>query len=400
MVSFSITLKDSFILTDLAVKCNPEPKILKLLARLGVGFDCASMTEIESVCKETRVHPSRILYAHPRKEHEQAMCAVDRGVQHMTCDSVQELEMATQHYPTAKLLIRILTNDSDSICPLSEKFGAGAPFDKTEKLLRFARSKNLNIVGVSFHVGSGGSKPESFLKAIKDSRDVFDLAKQFGYDCNILDIGGGFTHDLFEDQAEYVNIGLEKYFSSDGNFTIISEPGRFYVSSAYLLATRVIGTKVPEKSGQLNQAYINEGVYGTLQNTISDHQIKVPKFLRKQNPSITGLRYKIWGPTCDSYDRITDCEMQGTISPGDWLYFEDMGAYTIPCATPFNGIRRDETIYFNSKTGESVTPGFWSSFIDALSDIFMRLAGKMNVFKRGELANKGRHIMSDKYAFV
>jgi diaminopimelate decarboxylase len=32
-----------------AVKCNPEPALLKLLAALGAGFDCASKAELETV---------------------------------------------------------------------------------------------------------------------------------------------------------------------------------------------------------------------------------------------------------------------------------------------------------------------------------------------------------------
>ena len=267
-------------------------------------------------------------------------------------------------------------------------------------MLRFARGNNLNIVGVSFHVGSGGSRPEHFLKAIKDARDVFDQAKQFGYDCNILDIGGGFTFDLFENQAEFVNIGLEKYFPCQDDLTVISEPGRFYVSSAYVLAARVTGTRQSENADQPMQAYINEGVYGTLQNTISDHQKKVPKFLRKQNPSNANPKYILWGPTCDSYDKINSCQVSGTISLHDWLYFEDMGAYTIPCATSFNGMDRSDTIYINDEAEECVFPGCGSGVVSALSDIFRYLVEKFNLLMGGKISNKGRHIVIDKNAFA
>ncbi|KAK5016459.1 Ornithine decarboxylase, partial [Cryomyces antarcticus] len=44
-----------------AVKCNPDPQVLRLLAGLGTGFDCASKAEIEQVLN-MGVDPSRIIY--------------------------------------------------------------------------------------------------------------------------------------------------------------------------------------------------------------------------------------------------------------------------------------------------------------------------------------------------
>lgn len=49
-----------------AVKCNPEPGLLRLLMALGTGFDCASKGELDMMLK-LGVHPSRIIFAHPTK---------------------------------------------------------------------------------------------------------------------------------------------------------------------------------------------------------------------------------------------------------------------------------------------------------------------------------------------
>ncbi len=49
-----------------AVKCYPEPGVLRLLAALGTGFDCASKGEVEMMLN-MGVHPSRIIFAHPCK---------------------------------------------------------------------------------------------------------------------------------------------------------------------------------------------------------------------------------------------------------------------------------------------------------------------------------------------
>ena len=311
------------------------------------------MPEIERVLA-LGVDPSRIIYAQPRKCRFQAKEAVDLGVLQMTTDSVGDIEHAAEDFPTAELLIRIAVDDSDANCPLSDKYGSGYPFDTTEELLQAAKDHNLNIVGVSFHVGSDATNPGAFTKALKDARYVFDQAAKLGYNCRVLDIGGGFTHDLFEKQAACINMGLDRYFSYKDDLIIIGEPGRFYVSSAFLLATRVTGrreNKAPGPDKLFDYAIdTNEGVYGTLQNTVSDHQKRIPKILRKQDPSNQPTKYKIWGPTCDSYDLINNhCKLPGVIDEGDWLYFEDMGAYTIACASNFNSIKRADTIYFTSR---------------------------------------------------
>lgn len=45
----------------------------------------------------------------------------------------------------------------------------------------------------------------------------------------------------------------------------------------------------------------------------------------------------LWGPTCDSMDQIAKDILLPNIEIGDWIVFKDMGAYTIPVASPFNG---------------------------------------------------------------
>jgi ornithine decarboxylase len=55
-----------------AVKCNPDPMILKALASLGAGFDCASRAEIEAVIS-MGVLPDRIIC----KLVEACLCRAD-----------------------------------------------------------------------------------------------------------------------------------------------------------------------------------------------------------------------------------------------------------------------------------------------------------------------------------
>ncbi|KAA6407435.1 MAG: ornithine decarboxylase [Lasallia pustulata] len=344
-----------------AVKCNPDPEILRLLAGLGTGFDCASKAEIEQVLS-MGVDPSRIIYAQPCKTKSYVRYAAQQGVKQMTFDNADELYKTKALFPNAELFLRILTDDSSSLCRLSLKFGAS--LDCTQELLELAKELDLNVVGVSFHVGSGASDPESFVKAVRDARVVFDQAAGFGYDMKTLDVGGGFTGDTFEKMALVLSEALDEHFPS--NVRIIGEPGRYYVSSALTLACNVIARRDLEDPATRTTSYmlyLNDGVYGNFSSIIFDHQHPIPRILQsggrnracRSSQSGRVTEYSIWGPTCDGIDRITEsCTFHEVLDVGDWLYFEEMGAYTRCSATRFNGFTdKHDVVYISSEPGAS-----------------------------------------------
>ena len=334
--------------------------MLRLLAKLGAHFDCASMPEIETVLAHG-VHPTKIIFAHPRKEIGQARAAIRSGVFRTTTDSEQDLANARDYFPDAEFLVRISTDDSGSKCQLGSKFGAGKPFDTPQKLLRIGREWGLKFTGVSFHIGSNSSDPSAFIKAVADSRAIFDYAAEIGYDFKVLDVGGGFTSDLFEEMADHLNGALSQYFPSP-TVEIIGEPGRFYVGSAYVLAAQVTGrrdVKDPRDGVVTCQYDINEGNYGLLASTISDHQEVIPRVLRKKDMRYAPTTYRVFGPTCDAWDKPVDSyHASDTIVYGDWVYFEGMGAYTYPCATEFNGNPKAKAYHVSSEPEASARLGW------------------------------------------
>jgi len=48
----------------------------------------------------------------------------------------------------------------------------------------------------------------------------------------------------------------------------------------------------------------------------------------------------LWGPTCDSMDCVYQKYQLPNLSVGDWLVFEDMGAYTMAAGSDFNGFQK------------------------------------------------------------
>ncbi|KAL5485889.1 SPE1 [Sanghuangporus weigelae] len=346
-----------------AVKCNPDPYVLRLLAALGTGFDCASNNEISRVLDLGIVDPSRIIFANPCKALSFIRNAAKACVEMMTFDNVDELHKIARSHPRAKLVVRILTDDSKSLCALGTKFGA--PLVTVPGLLSTARRLNLSVIGVSFHVGSGCFDTSAFADAVARARTAFDMGKDAGYDFTLLDVGGGFEDATFEASARVLSEAIDYYFPNRESIRIIAEPGRFYVSKAYHLAVNIIARRAPLDEGKREAPvppdedsktprvmyYINDGVYGSFNCILFDHQIVHPHVLSMGGsfhvPSTEPFRpCSVWGPTCDSIDCVCPLtQLPTSLSVGDWLVFENMGAYTVCAASQFNGFEVSNVIY-------------------------------------------------------
>ncbi|KNZ80804.1 Ornithine decarboxylase [Termitomyces sp. J132] len=343
-----------------AVKCNPDPYVIRLLAALGSGFDCASNGEISQILNVGGIDSSRIIFANPCKAVSFIRNAAKMGVETMTFDNIDELYKIARAHTRAKLVIRILTDDSKSLCAFGIKFGA--PLVTVPALLAKARELGLDVVGVSFHVGSGCYDPSVYTDAIKRARVVFDMGKEAGFTFSLLDIGGGFEDTLFEQAAGFLTQAIDQYFPDRQGLKMIAEPGRFYVSKAFKLAANIIARRAPhagvpqsdtvETSDQPGvMYYINDGVYGAFNCILFDHQIIHP-YVLSLNGSFhvpasepQGLS-SVWGPTCDSIDCVSPkTTLPSTLQVGDWLGFDNMGAYTLCAASQFNGFEISNVIY-------------------------------------------------------
>lgn len=227
-----------------AVKCNDNETVLKMLDMLGTGFDCASKGEIQKV-KALGVHSDRIIYANPTKQMSHIKFAKKFGVERMTFDGPEELYKIKDCYPDAKVVLRIRFDSKSVISRLGEKFGCD-PITEAPELINLCKDLHLNLVGVSFHVGSYSKDFEVYGRAIKAVRELFDYAATVGFDLNLVDIGGGFCGDdplILDEYAIHINHAIDKYFS-DPHYEIISEPGRYFVSSAFTCVISIHSKKV------------------------------------------------------------------------------------------------------------------------------------------------------------
>jgi len=343
-----------------AVKCNPNEVMVKTLAHLGAGFDCASQGEIMQVLSYG-VHPERVIMANPCKPASHITSAKNLGVSMMTFDNVDELHKIKKLYPRAELVMRILTDDSHSVMRFGSKFGA--PPCAWVSLLKLARDLGLNVIGISFHVGSGCMSPVAFTEALRRARTVFDLGKEFGFDFTLLDIGGGFP-GVDTAAVSFTEIALALAPVLDELFPphvrVIGEPGRFFAGNTHVLAvsvyarrqiTREASEEIPNSDDLRYLYYVNDGVYGSFNCIFFDHAHPEPFALKESSAQ---HRSKIFGPTCDSLDVICASHLLPELEVGDWLYFPEMGAYTTAAASRFNGFKTTTFFYVYTLSAPTV----------------------------------------------
>ncbi|CAF1193627.1 unnamed protein product [Adineta ricciae] len=374
-----------------AVKSNPSSFIIKVLAELNGGFDCASAEELELVrksCGDDFDFATRIIYAHPCKPFSHIQQFRKAGVQMTVVDNEDELHKLKQHWPEARVLIRLKPNDTHSMSPFSTKFGANERECIT--LLRLARELNINLVGCSFHVGSRCLDPNLYTEALKQARRIFDIAQQdeFKFNFKVLDIGGGFSgHNWdkpsFPEVAKVINHTLDKLFPESEGITMMSEPGRYFSSGGMTLVTRITSRRIHNLAYKSNEPvvqldrkmsltasssetkdendtseraliesaeniyYINDGIYGTFNAIIFDHKIFIVHYIRMSNEKSDNKQFKsvIFGPTCDSIDCIAHSIDLPLLSIGDVLWFPDVGSYTNACASNFNGFQTKKFLF-------------------------------------------------------
>jgi len=137
---------------------------------------------------------------------------------------------------------------------------------------------------------------------------------------------------------------------------IIAEPGRFYVASAFTLCAQihskrnVVNTVEGAEKSKSFMLYINDGVYGSFNCVLYDHAVVHPETLQVRS------FYLIWA--CDGLDCVCPNVLLPELSLGDWLIFNDMGAYTIVAAGTFNGFPIPKIQYVAAKDSWSTLREF------------------------------------------
>jgi len=333
-----------------AVKCNNHPAILRILANAGLNFDCASPCEIERIL-ELVGDPSRIIFAHPVKAPQAIKFARDKKVDLMTFDSLSELDKIRDFYPEARLVMRIQSDEGESKIKFNDKYGV--PHKNYTELISKCIEYSLNLVGISFHVGSKASNSSQYLNSLASCRQVCELVNKFDKKIKLIDLGGGFpviknTFEelIFLDIAQNINREIRTIREQFGNdIQFIAEPGRYIVGNSHLLFLEIIGKKEYEdEEGDHMVYYVDDNIYKSFNNLIFDNENVVAHVVRNVSNKEKTYTSTIFGESCDGIDVILKSVELPELKIGDRIYFDNMGAYTYSSSSTFNGFSLPQMI--------------------------------------------------------
>ncbi|VAI19896.1 unnamed protein product [Triticum turgidum subsp. durum] len=122
-----------------------------------------------------------------------------------------------------------------------------------------------------------------------------------------------------------------------------AKPGRYFAEKAFTLAARVIGKRT---RGEVREYWIDDGLYGSLNCVLMDDYVPRPRPLATPRAGEEAYTSTVFGPTCDSLDTVVTGYRLPEMSVGDWLVFDDMGAYSIGSGSHFNGFSMSDLTTF------------------------------------------------------
>ena len=324
-----------------AVKANPAPEVLALLAKLGSCFDTASIAEIEMVLAAGAT-PDRISYGNTIKKERDIARAFALGVRLYAVDCKAEVEKTARAAPGSRVFCRILSDCVGAEWPLSRKFGCEPAM--AVDVLEHALKAGLEPVGVSFHVGSQQRNQHAWDRALASAAAVFKECGERGINLTMVNLGGGFptkylkTVPMVEAYGESIFRALSKHFGNRIPETII-EPGRGMVGNAGIIEAEVVlvSTKSRDED-EVRWVYLDIGKFGGLAETM-DESIRYP--IRTEHDEDRKVPCVLAGPTCDSADVLYEKEpypLPISLEIGDKVLIEGTGAYTTTySAVAFNG---------------------------------------------------------------
>ena len=323
-----------------AMKANPDPRVLSLLAELGCCFDVASPGEIAR-CLDVGIDPARLSYGNTIKKERDVAAAARDGVRTFAVDCAAELEKVARHAPDSTVYVRLATDGAGADWPLSRKFGC-AP-GEAAKLALQACYLGL-AVGASFHVGSQQRDPTAWAGPLADVAQLFDGLVAAGGRPAGVNLGGGLpsTHaPVTPSVATYgaaIGALVDEHLGRFMPMPVLVEPGRYLVGDAGVIETEVVLISDRDVDPGRRWVYLDVGLFNGLTETLGEairYRLRAPGDAARLGPAVLA------GPSCDSADILyeqTPRDLPLDLRIGDRIQVLATGAYTTAYSSVwFNG---------------------------------------------------------------
>jgi diaminopimelate decarboxylase len=327
-------------LTCFAVKSNANLAILKLFAGQGGGADIVSGGELFRALKAD-VDPAKIVYSGVGKRVEDLEYALRSNILLFNVESAQEIsaldEAAGRLGKKARIAIRVnpdvdpMTHPYISTGLKENKFG----IDIREAPGHYARAAglaNLEVAGVSCHIGSQLTRVSPFVDALIKILRMISQLRADGIPIRYLDLGGGLGISYNDEEpphpTEYA--GAIQEAMSGENLTLILEPGRVIMGNAGILVTRVIYSK---STGEKNFFIVDAAMNDLMRPALYDSYHQIRHVTRLGRPRVVA---DVVGPICETGDFLARKREMEAFEPGDLMAVMSAGAYGFSMSSNYN----------------------------------------------------------------
>ncbi len=337
-----------------AVKANSEPRILKEIAKRGIGADCVSGWEIER-CIECGFAPESIVFAGVGKSDREIEYALKQKIFMFNIESIEEIGVISELAASLGIdYVDISIRINPDIEPETHKFIStghseskfGIPKSRlNEACDKINQCHNLKLKGIHMHIGSQILDMGFFENQAKTGSEILCQLKADGYDVEVADMGGGLGID-------YENPDLNPISDFDGYFdayhrnmpddiNLHFEIGRALVAQCGELISKVLYTKNATETKKY--IIIDAGMTELIRPALygAKHQIKNISAQNREN----GI-YTIGGPICESSDIFANDITFPESKRGDILSIKSAGAYGSIMSSHYN-LRPTAPAYFS-----------------------------------------------------
>jgi len=326
-----------------AVKANANPKVLNIIREAGLGVDCVSGGEIETVLN-AGFSASKIVFAGVGKSDWEINIGLDAGIFCFNVESIPELEvineLAAARGKVANVAFRLNPNvgahtHANITTGLAEnKFGI-AMADMVSIIEHARELKNVSVAGLHFHIGSQILDMGDFDALCNRINDLQDELDRHHIRLTHINVGGGLGVDYqhpnrvsIPDFKAYFDTYARKLKLRQGQ-TLHFELGRAVVAQCGSLITRTLYVK----EGAFKKfAIVDAGFTDLIRPALYQAYHKIEN-ITSDMPNST---YDVVGPICESTDVFAKAIDLNEVKRGDLLAIRSAGAYGEIMASQYN----------------------------------------------------------------
>ncbi len=322
-----------------AVKANSNLNILRRFAKWGAGFDVVSGGELFRVLRAGG-SANKIVYDGPGKTIEEIRYALESDILFFNVESGAEAELIAQAARSAGKRARVSIRTNPDVDPgthpyistgmKEHKFGVAID-DARDLYLRIRALSELDIVGVTCHIGSQITQLAPYQEALKSLQQFIEQLKRDGISLQYLDFGGGLgiSYKGEEPPSLQAYAELVMCMTKDLGLTLILEPGRIIVGNAGALVTRVTLTK---SQGSKRFVIVDAGMNDLIRPALYSAHHQIWSVEQKDTTEVADLV----GPICESTDFIAKDRSLPAFAAGDLAAVMSAGAYGFVLSSNYN----------------------------------------------------------------